>query len=85
MSCKNPSKLANQWGSFLDLSVNESGDIYIIEGADFKIFFMYDDIKRIDYLSQITLKINNSELKDKIFQKYKENEIEICGTKIELI
>jgi len=46
---------------------------------------MYDDIKRIDYLSQLTLKINNSELKDKIFQKYKENEIEICGTKIELI
>ena len=85
MSCKNPSKLANQWGSFLDLSVNESGDIYIIEGADFKIFFMYDDIKRLDYLSQLTLKINNSELKDKIFQKYKENEIEICGTKIELI
>ena len=85
MSCKNPSKLANQWGSFLDLSVNESGDIYIIEGADFKIFFMYDDIKRIDYLSQLTLKINNYELKDKIFPKYKENEIEICGTKIELI
>ena len=85
MSCKNPSKLANQWGSFLDLSVNESGDIYIIEGADFKIFFMYDDIKRIDYLSQLTLKINNSELKDRIFQKYKENEIEICVTKIELI
>ena len=85
MSCKNPSKLANQWGSFLDLSVNESRDTYIIEGDDFKIFFMYDDIKRIDYLSQLTLKINNSELKDKIFQKYKENEIEICGTKIELI
>ena len=85
MSCKNPSKLANQWGSFLDLSVNESRDIYIIEGDDFKIFFMYNDIKRIDYLSQLTLKINNSELKDKIFQKYKENEIEICGTKIELI
>ena len=85
MSCKNPSKLANQWGSFLDLSVNESRDIYIIEGDDFKIFFTYDDIKGIDYLSKLTLKINNSKHNDKIFQKYKENEIEICGTKIELI
>ena len=85
MSCKNPSKLANQWGSFLDLSVYESGDTYTIEGDNFKIFFIYDDIKRIDYLSELTLKINNYELKDKIFQKYKENEIEICGTKIELI
>ena len=70
---------------FLDLSVNESRDIYIIEGDDFKIFFMHDDIKGIDYLSQLTLKIDNSEHKDKIFQQYKENEIEICGTKIDLI
>ena len=43
------------------------------------------DIKGIDYLSKLTLKINNSNLKNKIFQKYKENEIEICGTKIDLI
>ena len=85
MSCKNPRKLANQWSSFLGLSVNEAGDTYVIEGDDFKIFFTYDDIKEIDYLSKLTLKINNSEHNDKISQKYKKNEIEICGTKIDLI
>ena len=46
---------------------------------------MHDDVKGLDYLSQLTLKIDNSEHKDKIFQQYKENEIEICGTKIDLI
>ena len=46
---------------------------------------MHDDVKGLDYLSQLTLKIDNSEHKDKIFKKYKENEIEICGTKIDLI
>ena len=85
MSCKDPSKLANQWSSFLNLSVNESGEIHVIKGDDFKIFFTYGDIKGLDYLSKLTLKINNSEHKDKIFQKYKDNEIEICGTKIDLI
>ena len=85
MSCINPNKLANQWSSFLGLSVNEAGDTYVIKGDDFKIFFTYDDIKGIDYLSKLTLKINNFEHNNKIFQKYKENEIEICGTKIDLI
>ncbi len=85
MSCKNPSKLANQWSSFLGLSVNETEDKHVIKGDDFKVIFTSDDIKGIDYLSKLTLKINNSEHYDKIFQKYKKNEIEICGTKIELI
>ena len=85
MSCKNPSKLANQWSSFLGISVNEVGDTHIIKGNDFKIFFTNDGTKEVDYLSKLTLKINNSEHNDKIFQKYKENEIEICGTKIDLI
>ena len=64
---------------------DEFENTYVIEGGDFKIFFMHDDVKGLDYLSQLTLKIDNSEHKDKIFQQYKENEIEICGTKIDLI
>ena len=51
---------------------------------DFEIFFVEDQKKGIDYLSQLNLRVNNSTLKKEILNKYKDNEIVICGTKIEI-
>ena len=84
MSCINPGSLAERWSSFLNLSLTNNDDRQCIKGDDFEIFFIEDQKKGIDYLSQLNLRVDNSALKKEILNKYKDNEIVICGTKIEI-
>ena len=84
MNCINPGSLAKRWSSFLNLSLTNNDDEQCIKGDDFEIFFVEDQKKGIDYLSQLNLRVNNSTLKKEILNKYKDNEIVICGTKIEI-
>ena len=84
MNCINPGSLAKRWSSFLNLSLTNNDDRQCIKGDDFEIFFIEDQKKGIDYLSQLNLRVDNSALKKEILNKYKDNEIVICGTKIEI-
>ena len=84
MNCINPGGLAKRWSSFLNLSLTNNDDRQCIKGDDFEIFFIEDQKKGIDYLSQLNLRVDNSALKKEILNKYKDNEIVICGTKIEI-
>ena len=83
MNCINPGSLAKRWSSFLNLCLTNNDDRQCIKGDDFEIFFIEDQKKGIDYLSQLNLRIDDSTLKKEIYDKYKDNEIVICGTKIE--
>ena len=84
MNCINPGVLSNRWSSFLDLPLNNIDEGQHIKGNDFEIFFIEDQNKGIDYLSQLNLRIDDPSLKIEIISKYGKNEIVICGTKIEI-
>ena len=84
LNCLNPKSLSQKWSEFLNLPVSQKSKNYEIEGDGFKLVFAEDSAKGFDYMAELDVHIFNDVYKDKITKHYEDEDIIICGTKINI-
>ncbi len=84
LNCLNPKSLSQKWSEFLNLPVSQKSKNYEIEGDGFKLVFAENSAKGLDYMAELDVHIFNDVYKDKITKHYEDEDIIICGTKINI-
>ena len=84
LNCLNPKSLSQKWSEFLNLPVSQKSKNYEIEGDGFKLVFAENSAKGFDYMAELDVHIFNDVYKDKITKHYEDEDIIICGTKINI-
>ena len=82
MKCNNSKSLSEKWSLFLNLPLEFENNICKLKANDFEINFIEDTNIKFNYMAELDVRVNDQDYKASM--DIQENEVSVCGVKINL-